>query len=113
MVESAARNGTSSESADHLGQAITNALAFGVTTEEILSMLQTAVLDTKAERPDIPSHVPDPESIFTELPDGCIDLTSAAKKYGIKLTTLHYWLRQGHLTSGGRLRAPATGGAVT
>ena len=45
-----------------------------------------------------------------ELPDGLIDLPSAAKKYEIKVKTLRRWVELGKLPRRGRLRAPAAGG---
>ena len=45
-----------------------------------------------------------------ELPDGLIDLPSAAKKYGISVVTLRSWVQRGKIPRRGRLRAPAAGG---
>ena len=45
-----------------------------------------------------------------ELPEGLIDLPSAAKKYGIKADTLRHWVYQGHVPMVARLKGPAAGG---
>ena len=45
-----------------------------------------------------------------EVPDGLIDLPSAAKKYGIPVRTLRTWVYLGRLPRRGRLKAPAAGG---
>ena len=44
------------------------------------------------------------------LPEGLIDLPSAAKKYGMKVTTLRQWVQRGKLPRCGRLRGKAAGG---
>ena len=54
--------------------------------------------------------LPNREPIYIETPKGHIDLPGASQKYGVKLTTLRYWLRQGHIKRVGRLKAPAPGG---
>ena len=53
---------------------------------------------------------PAAEVIYDELPEGLIDLPSAATKYGRPITTLRGWVHRGKLISVGRLRAPAYGG---
>ena len=107
MVESAARNGTSQQSLGHLGEAINDALATGVTTEEILTMLQTAVAD-QLPFPDLLSN--EQENIFTDLPQGLIDLPAAARKYGCPVRRFSNWIQRGHVQVYGRLRASARGG---
>lgn len=71
---------------------------------DIVDYLDRAGADTDTE--------PDPEIIYLpgELPDGLIDLPTAAKKYRIKPGTLHRWVTLGKLPRRGRLRAPAAGG---
>ena len=110
MVESKSKNGTSSKSLDQLSQAMSEALASGVTTEEILAMLKTPALDTEAERPENGAHLANPDPIYTEVPDGGIDLPSAARKYGIHRGTLHTWVNTDRIGVIGRLKAPAAGG---
>ena len=51
-----------------------------------------------------------PDGIFSEVPEGLIDLPSAASKFGCSLGRLHSWIARGHLQVHGRLRAPARGG---
>ena len=55
-----------------------------------------------ADVPEIP--------LFDELPDGLIDVPTAARKYGRSTGTLRVWARSGLLTVVGRLRASAPGG---
>ena len=52
----------------------------------------------------------DADRVFTELPEGLIDLPSAAEKYGVGVQTIHNWINRGHLSTHGRLRARARGG---
>ena len=44
--------------------------------------------------------------MYDELPPGLIDLPSAAKEYGCKVSRFHGWVKRGHLRVRGRLRAP-------
>ena len=82
MLQSARK----STAAPELEQAISEALARGVSRSEIARMITT--IETK------PTHTPDSvpadatEQIYVELPDGLIDLPSASKKYGIPVATL-------------------------
>ncbi len=48
--------------------------------------------------------------VFEKLPDGLIDLPTAAKKYDIRVNTIRWWTRRGHVRVRARLRAPASGG---
>ena len=109
MVE--LETGTLNSVLDRWRDATREALQEGVTPGDLHTMLDTEA----ATGQDIPSDsCPiaecDADIIYSVLPPGLIDLPSAVKKYGVKLTTLHYWLRQGHLEPRGRLRAPAVGG---
>lgn len=110
MVELGEGNGTSSDTLDHLSVAINDALTSGVTTEEILTMVQTAAQE--ATQTCLPGVSPEDRHcpIYTELPPGLIDLPKAAKKYGLNVRTVHHWVSKGHLVLAGRLKAPATGG---
>ena len=48
--------------------------------------------------------------VYDVLPDGLIDLPSAAAKYNRSIYTIHGWIRYGRLRVVGRLRAPAARG---
>ena len=48
--------------------------------------------------------------IYTELPDGLIDLPSAAKKHGGTVGQFRNWINRGRIKVRGRLRAAAPGG---
>ena len=48
--------------------------------------------------------------IYTELPEGLIDLPSAAKKYKTTVYRLRAWVQRGHISARGRLRAGCPGG---
>ena len=94
-----------------LASAINEALASGVSPSEILHMV-AASSSTLAEQPKMSNSSPDDQEcpIYTELPEGLIDLPSAARKYHLNVNTLRSWLTKGHLKVFGRLKAPATGG---
>ena len=116
MVES----GKSTPSEDLQG-AIDQALRSGMDAEAIAQMVAERV---KARRVsdandivgvlDAPETTPeDAGAVIYEpgkLPEGLIDLPSAAKKYGIKVATLRSWIQLGKLPRRGRLRAPSPGG---
>ena len=48
--------------------------------------------------------------IYHQLPEGLIDLPSAAKKYHRNAQTMRSWVRKGLVRLRGRLKAPAAGG---
>ena len=57
------------------------------------------------ENPELP--------IYDELPNGLIDVPSAARRHDLNLRTIHSWIRVGHISRVGRLRAPARGGGYS
>ena len=48
--------------------------------------------------------------VYDELPEGLIDLPSAAVKHGLKVDTIYKWVRRGKIPCRGRLKAWARGG---
>ena len=68
------------------------------------------VLDATETPPEDPGDV-----IYEpgELPEGLIDLPSAAKKYGINVKTAQGWLRRDIIPRLGKVRAPGGGYNVT
>ena len=111
MVESKRRNGTARESVEVLGRALTEAVDAGITEEELLLMVVSAMSTTAPEQA-VQGPSPEPEPIYEHglVPRGLIDLPSAAQKYGRPISTLQAWVRRGHLATYGRLKAPARGG---
>ena len=98
-------------SLDHLGQAIIDALESGVSAKEILIMLQAALVQQEAEQrrlPEVPAN--SQHLIYSELPDGMIDLPTAAGKYDVPKTNLQSWIYRGRLHSYGCLRRSGPGG---
>ena len=112
MVDLSTRNGTSRQSLSRLGDAINDALASGVPTEGILTMVQAASDGRVAEKPKIPSLAPDQEPIYAEgeVQQGLIDLPAAAQRYNCSISTLQTWVKRGRLKTHGRLRARTRGG---
>ena len=112
MVELGEKVETSRASRDRLANAISDALAEGISERDLLNMVTTAAVEQVAEQPKIPGLFPDAEPIYTEddVPDGLIDLPSAARKHGHRITRLQRWVQRGHLKVYGRMRAPARGG---
>ena len=48
--------------------------------------------------------------IYTQLPEGLIEIRTAAQKYGRTAHTLRDWVERGLIQSRGRLRGRAPGG---
>ena len=99
--------------ADELKGVISDALAAGVLTkDDILDMVSTAESPTSASghTPAGPTIGTDDLPIYTELPEGLIDLPTAARNYGCQLQRFYMWVRRGQLKAHGRLRASSPGG---
>ena len=94
---------------ERLGDAIAEALAEGMTQQELMSVVLTTV---STYTPPIADEAECPDSVYTELPPGLIDLPSAARKFNTPRGTLHAWVRRGHIHSYGRLPGPARGGGI-
>ena len=79
-------------------QATREALASGVAERILLSILreETAAARERRRRVSMPG-TDDPETVYTELPPGLIDLPSAVRKYGLILSTVHDWIRHGRI----------------
>ena len=92
-------------------KAIADALAEGVPERELLDMVTTVAAEQLVGQTEIPGLFADAEPIYTEdeVPEGLIDLPSAARKYGHRVTRLQRWVQRGHLKVYGRLKAPAPG----
>ena len=110
MVES----GKSSPN-EELRDAIDQALQSGVDEKAIAQMVaERALTLNDVARNGLAVETP-PENagdVIYEpggLPEGLIDLPSAAKKYGIKPATLRMWVQRGRLPRRGRLRGPSPG----
>ena len=96
---------------DDLRDAIGVALAAGVSENEILSMVAIATADYY--EPELPGFENPGLPIYDELPDGLIDLPTAAERYGCKPHRIYMWVYRGRLQERGRLRGPGkNGGAI-
>ena len=106
------RNGASHTSLAQVGEVIESALRSGATPEEIQAMLELKVTENEVAYQDTLPAFPDddPDTVYTELPPGLIDVPTAVRKYDLKRSTLHSWLKKGLLRSRGRLKGPANGG---
>ena len=91
------------------------ALDSGIPGEDILNMVQTEVNghETFHEPRFVGFDSYDQGNVFTELPNGLIDIPTAAKKHGINPSTLRTWIQKGYITVVGRLKAPARGGGYS
>ena len=81
----------------------------GVEKADLISMV-TDVYNV----PQVNDAEPAPaaEAIYDELPEGLIDLPSAAKKYGCTVGRLRNWVYRGKINQRGKLKASAPGGGL-
>ena len=90
--------------------AVERAREDGLSLDDMASMI-TAAADTESSNSSV--NPTEPNDVIYEpgnLPEGLIDLPSAAKKYGIPVKTLRSWVHRGKLPRRGRLRARSPGG---
>ena len=71
-------------------------------------MVATATADHS--EPELPGFEDPGLPIYTELPDGLIDLAKAAKKYNCTAERFRRWVYRGYLEERGRLRGPGPNG---
>ena len=107
---------TQREIADALARVMSDAFTHGLTTEDIgeiaqmVAAQQPLALDYSAQRPAELANGADDLPIYTDLPEGLIDLSAAAEQYGCSVHRIRGWVRRGHVPIRGRLKAPAPGG---
>ena len=109
MVES-----DKSSPTEGLRSALDQALRSGMRADEIEQMVAVTLSELASDTLAAPETPPEDVGVVIyepgELPEGLIDLPSAAKKYGIKVATLRQWVNRGKLPRCGRVRARAAGG---
>ena len=87
------------------------ALQAGASEKDLQAMLKTEITDSQVHHCETcPPDNYDPDTVYTELPEGLITVPEAARKYRINRRTIQTWLRQNYITSKGRLRGSARGG---
>ena len=112
---------TFTQPTDQLRHDIQAALDAGVPREDLLDLVNIAYLEmaggTMNSQANGNGHkgldlaTNDKElPIFTELPEGLIDLPSAQKKYRCTRARFQNWILKGQITVRGRLKGPARGG---
>ena len=104
----------STRATEDLHDALEAALASGLPHGEIVSMVANAMKDAEETEllgePKLPGFEPENLPVYVELPEGMIDLPTAAKRYERNVRTIYNWVRRGHLEVKGRLKAPTWGG---
>ncbi len=93
--------------------AIEQARNDGLDFADLATMITAAEHDTQATNG---AHSSEPEDVIYEpgeLPDGLIDLPSAAEKYGVNRSRLTMWVKRGKVPRLGKLKAAAPGGGYT
>ena len=105
MVELGHKNGRSTTPAEAIKSAVADAVASGMGTDEIQSMVQTALPDNLANFEEL---VP----VYNKTPEGMIDLASAKEKYGYSRQLLAQWLERGKLRRVAFLKNPISGNDI-
>ena len=105
----------------HLLSAIHTALEAGVARDDLLDMVNIAYLQMAGgtvnpqakgngykglELATDDNELP----IYTELPEGLVDLPSAAAEYSCTVQRFRGWIQKGYISPQGRLRAGCPGG---
>ena len=86
--------------------AIRNLVESGMPEREIHQLVSSIVKDRPPHQEIDVEDLP----IYDELPEGLIDLPTAAKNTGRSTGTIRMWIRNGRLVAVARLRAGAPGG---
>ena len=100
MLQSEAMNTTPPPELYRSRAAVDSAVDSERTEDGVLGVLQTS---------GTPNGY-DENTVFTELPEGLIDLPSATAKYSLNRATLRSWLTRGRIRIFGRLKGSASGG---
>ena len=88
--------------------AVSSALKSGYGETDILNMVISTIDNQRA-----PRSVEEPtDTIYDELPEGLIDVRSAAERYGVPAANISMWVNRGRIPNCGRLKAPAAGGGI-
>ncbi len=90
-------------------QTTREALRAGAKQEDLAAMLQTAADQEEDAQAQLPSEC-GLDTIYDELPEGLIDVPSAAAQYHVPRQTIQSWITAGKLSRMGRLRGRAPGG---
>ena len=102
------------DAADRFERATADALAAGVSTEELITIVATTLgqqnghVGKARELQDVQDatakyDVPDAPPLFTELPEGLIAVPEAAKKHDIPRKTILTWIRLGKINAKGKV----------
>ena len=84
----------------------------GLSLDDMASMITAAMNESRRTNGVHPKETEDVIYEPGELPEGLIDLNTAAEKYGCSIHRLRQWVTRGRLPRMGKLRAPAPGGGV-
>ena len=104
-------NGTSHDPALERWLDTTRELLESGYTKEDLDSLLTSAPENTGKQGRLPHfRDEDPDTVYTDLPPGLIDLPTAARKFNLKPVTIRSWVSKGRIRLLGRLRAPTTGG---
>ena len=91
-----------SDTAARLRSAIAEALAAGISRQEIFAMVSTVPLQPHSRQGDA--------LLYDETPAGLISLPDAARKYKLRNNTLNVAMHRGLLTSAGYIKGRGGGG---
>ena len=111
MLQAEVQTAARSARLEGLSEAVLQALTAGASPTDLMATISATITDYQAKQLPMFDMLPcDGETVFDELPEGMIDLPSAAIEFGISRYTLRGWVEGKHIPVRGRLRGSARGG---
>ena len=94
---------------DHAIQATRQALTAGVSPDKLMTTVEKAIKEFKAEQCELPAvdSCGDDLPLLTELPPGCVTIADAAEMYDIPIGTLRTWVQRRKVAVRGRIKRGA------
>ena len=89
-------------------EAIRSLVDAGMPAEEIHQLVAIVITEQRGRK--VEEDAGDGLPVYDVLPEGLIDLPTAARNERIRLATAYNWIRRDRVRAVGRLRAPARGG---
>ena len=106
---------------NHVDSTVLTWLQQGVGVDDIVTRVRLVLENWEVRHRKQPPQIPEDgftlsrngqEKIFYNLPEGMIDIATAAKRYGRPIRTIRGWIQTGALEAQGRLRSQAPGGGT-
>ena len=98
---------------EDLEEAVNKAVSVGCSRGDIVERVKTTLIEERSEiKPEgaFVLNEDGTERIYYKVPEGMIDLSTAAEQYNIPTSRVRRWVVMGRVPSQGRLRGKAPGG---